>query len=114
MNMLNNTTICAIASSPGNGAIALLRLSGPQAFEITEKIFEPASQKKLSEQKPYTIHFGNIWDGDHIIDEVLVSIFKNPKSYTGEDLIEISCHGSEYIQQQILKTLIGFAMMNIP
>lgn len=106
MNMLNNTTICAIASSPGNGAIALLRLSGPQAFEITEKIFEPASQKKLSEQKPYTIHFGNIWDGDHIIDEVLVSIFKNPKSYTGEDLIEISCHGSEYIQQQILKTLI--------
>jgi tRNA modification GTPase len=105
-NAGNNTSICAIASSPGNGAIALIRLSGSEAFSICEKIFESASQKKISEQKPYTIHFGKIRDGDVLIDEVLVSIFKNPKSYTGEDLIEISCHGSEFIQQQILKTLI--------
>ena len=104
--MDKNSTICAIASAPGNGAIALIRLSGPEAFPICEKVFEPVSQKKLQDQKPYTIHYGKVWEGEHIVDEVLVSIFKNPNSYTGEDLIEISCHGSEYIQQRILQVLL--------
>ncbi|MEA3446787.1 MAG: tRNA uridine-5-carboxymethylaminomethyl(34) synthesis GTPase MnmE [Bacteroidota bacterium] len=105
--MLNDTTICAIASAPGKGAIALIRLSGNNAFGICEKVFEPAAKnKKLNNQKSWTIHFGKIIDDKLIIDEVIISIFRNPNSYTGEDLIEISCHGSQYIQENILKVLI--------
>ncbi|MCF8372566.1 MAG: tRNA uridine-5-carboxymethylaminomethyl(34) synthesis GTPase MnmE [Bacteroidales bacterium] len=105
--MNNVTTICAIASAPGNGAIAFIRLSGNEAFSICESIFEPAtSGKKISKQKAFTIHFGKINDEEIFIDEVLVSLFRNPQSYTGEDLVEISCHGSQYIQQQILQLLI--------
>lgn len=105
--MLNDTTICAIASAPGKGAIAIIRLSGNNAFGICEKVFEPAAKnKKLNNQKSWTIHFGKIIDDKLIIDEVIISIFRNPNSYTGEDLIEISCHGSQYIQENILKVLI--------
>lgn len=105
--MNNHTTICAIASAAGNGAIALLRLSGHDAFVICESIFEPATTgKRLRDQKAFTIHFGKIKDEEVLVDEVLVSLFRNPHSYTGEDLVEISCHGSQYIQQQILQLLI--------
>lgn len=97
----NHTTIAAAATGPG-GAIALIRLSGPQAIAITEKVFS----KPLSEAKGYTVHFGALSDGDRILDEVLVTLFRAPKSYTGEDMVEISCHGSSYITREILALLI--------
>jgi tRNA modification GTPase len=108
--MFNNSdTICAPATSSGTGAIAIIRLSGKEAFDICEKVFrkKSKSKKKLSEQKSHTIHFGNIYDGDKLIDEVLVSIFKAPRTYTGEDVIEISCHGSPFIIQKITTLLIA-------
>lgn len=107
MTMITDTTICAISTAPGNGAIAVLRLSGSEALTICNKIFRPA-KKALSflEAEANTIHFGNIVFEDKVIDEVLVSVFRNPHSYTGEDSVEISCHGSEYIQKEILKVLV--------
>ena len=105
--MNDSTTICAVASAPGNGAIALIRLSGKDSLTIIDRIFEPVSdKKKVSGQKTWTLHFGKIRDGEKIIDEVIVSLFRNPHSYTGEDLVEISCHGSQFIQQQLLQVLV--------
>ena len=99
-------TICAIATAQG-GAIGSIRVSGPEAISITGSIFKPAKAGKLlSEQKPYTLTFGRIYDGDEIIDEVLVSLFRAPHSYTGEDSTEITCHGSSYILQQVMQLLI--------
>lgn len=103
--MISLSTICAIAT-PGNGALSILRVSGPDTFTVVDKVFEAASGKKLTAQLPNTIHFGHIKENDEVIDEVLVSIFKAPHSYTGEDSIEISCHGSVYIQQKIMEMLI--------
>ncbi len=101
-----DSTICALAT-PGHGAIAVIRVSGPAAIQITEVIFQSAtSGKRLEEQEPNTIHFGTIRDGEEIVDEILISLFKAPHSYTGEDSIEISCHGSPYIQQKILELLV--------
>ena len=100
-------TICAIATAPGNGAIAVIRLSGAESFRITEKIFKAKKKNlSLSQEKGYQIVFGDILDQEEWIDEVLVSIFKAPHSYTGEDSIEISCHGSQYIQEEILRLLL--------
>lgn len=105
--MINNSTICAISSPSGTGAIAIVRLSGDEAVSICDSVFLSSTEgKKLVEQKANTIHFGKIADGKAVIDEVLVSIFKNPNSYTGEDLVEVSCHGSQYIQQKILQLFI--------
>ncbi len=105
--MMNESTICAPATQ-GNGAISVIRVSGAESFPIVEKLFHPASPGKLlSSQAPNTIHFGTIREGDKIVDEVLVSLFKSPHSYTGEDSIEISCHGSVYIQQRILELLVA-------
>jgi tRNA modification GTPase len=102
-----DSTICALATA-GQGAISVIRVSGPDAIGITEAMFHAASgDKKLEDQQPNTIHFGTIHKGEEILDEVLVSIFKAPHSYTGEDSIEISCHGSPYIQQQILELLVS-------
>jgi tRNA modification GTPase len=102
-----DSTICALAT-PGHGAIAVIRLSGPEAIGITEAIFQPATAgKRLKDQQPNTIHYGSIYKGEEVIDEVLVSLFKAPHSYTGEDSIEISCHGSPYIQQKILELLVS-------
>ncbi len=104
--MMNQDTICAIATAQG-GAIGSIRVSGPEAISITSLIFKPAKPDKLfSEQKPYSLTFGRIYDGDEIIDEVLVSLFRTPHSYTGEDSTEITCHGSSYILQQVLQLLI--------
>ncbi len=106
--MIQNDTITAIATAPGSGAIAVIRISGDDAINITEKIFVPAQKnKKLSEQKANTIHFGTIINENDIIDEVLISIFKAPHSYTGENSVEISCHGSSHIQRKILELLIS-------
>ncbi|MGB2171569.1 MAG: tRNA uridine-5-carboxymethylaminomethyl(34) synthesis GTPase MnmE, partial [Flavobacteriaceae bacterium] len=96
--MLNEDTIIALSSAAGPGAIAVIRLSGPKAIESIEHFFKAKSGKKLSQQKSHSIHLGDFMDGTSVIDEVLVSLFKNPHSYTGEDVIEISCHGSAYIQ----------------
>ena len=105
--MFDDSTICAISTAPGNAAIAVIRLSGPDAITITDTIFRsPKEEFKLANLKTHTIQFGRIEYQNEIIDEVLVSIFKNPHSYTGEDLVELSCHGSPYIQQQVLKILI--------
>lgn len=107
--MNNKDTICAIATGHG-GAIGIIRVSGENAIENTDKIFFPADKeghKPLSERTPYTISFGHIKNSSgEIIDDVLVSLFRAPHSYTGEDSIEISCHGSEYILQQVMKMLI--------
>ena len=97
-----NDTICALASAPG-GAIGIIRISGPQALEILSRIFS----QNLSNAKPNTIHFGRIKDGDEVIDEVLVSVFHAPHSYTGENSVEISCHGSRYILNKVLALLIA-------
>jgi tRNA modification GTPase len=104
--MILDDTICAISTAPGSGAIAVVRIAGPKAFSITEKIFCPATKnKKLSEQPPNTVHFGSVNDGKKDIDEVVVTLFKAPRSFTGDDIIEISCHGAVYIQQKILQIL---------
>ena len=103
---MNHDTICAIATAQG-GAIGSIRVSGPEAITITSRIFTPAkSGKLLSEQKPYTLTFGRIYNGEEMIDEVLVSLFRAPHSYTGEDSTEITCHGSSYILQQVMQLLI--------
>ncbi len=101
-----NDTICAISTAQGMGAIAVIRLAGPDAFSVCQAIFKPSRQGKiLSEQPANSVHFGSIHDGIKDIDEVLVSIFKAPHSFTGEDIVEIACHGAPYIQQQILQLL---------
>mgnify|MGYP004558675381 CR=1 FL=1 len=94
--------ICALAT-PAGGAIGIIRLSGSNAITITDKIFQSANGKSLEEAKPYTLHYGEIMDKDgNTIDDVLVSVFRAPHSYTGENSTEISCHGSRYILQQVL------------
>ncbi len=101
--MRHQDTIVALATPAGAGAIAIIRLSGEEAISIASKVFHSVSGKKLSQQKTHTIHLGHIKDGDRVVDEVLASVFKNPNSYTGEDVVEFSCHGSNYIQQEIIQ-----------
>ena len=96
-------TIVAVATAPGIGAIAVIRISGTQAFSIINKLFPG---KELQAQASHSIHFGVLEEGVVAIDEVLLSLFFGPKSYTGEDTIEISCHGSPFIQQQILQACV--------
>jgi tRNA modification GTPase len=111
--MNNNDTIIALATSSGVGAIAVIRLSGESAIKIVNQFFESKFGKKnLTKVKSHTIHLGNIVENNHIIDEVLVSIFKNPKSYTGENVVEINCHGSVYIQQKIINLFIKNGVRN--
>ena len=98
----NQDTICAIATAPG-GAIGIIRVSGPDAIAITDRLFTPASGKPLAERAAYTLTFGQILSpAGEVVDEVLVSLFRAPHSYTGEDSVEISCHGSAYILQQVM------------
>lgn len=104
--MNSQETIVALASPSGAGAIAVIRLSGKDAITIAESVFQSISGKKISNQKTHTIHLGHIVDEGKTFDQVLLSIFKNPNSYTGENVVEISCHGSTYIQQQIIQLLL--------
>ncbi|KAB1065143.1 tRNA uridine-5-carboxymethylaminomethyl(34) synthesis GTPase MnmE [Salibacter halophilus] len=103
--MHSNTedTICALASGSGPAAISVIRISGPKAIEICNTIFKG---KDLNKVDSHTIHFGTIREDDVLVDEVLVSVFKGPNSYTGEDVIELSCHGSPYIRQKIINLLL--------
>ena len=104
-----NETICALATATG-GAIGIIRISGPKTLEILSDIFT----KSLTKARPNTIHYGHIKDKDEIIDEVLVSVFRTPHSYTGEESAEISCHGSQYILNKVLELLVknGCRMAN--
>ena len=101
--MTHHDTIVALATPSGAGAIAVIRLSGEDAINIACKIFHSISGKDLAKQKTHTVHLGHIKDGNRILDEVLATVFKNPNSYTGEDTIEFSCHGSSFIQQEIIQ-----------
>ncbi|MCO5947512.1 tRNA uridine-5-carboxymethylaminomethyl(34) synthesis GTPase MnmE [Mucilaginibacter sp. RT5R15] len=101
--MTNDQTIVALATPTGTGAIGIIRLSGPEAITIANSVFKG---KDLTKQASHTIHFGSITDGDMILDEVLVSLFIAPRSYTRENVVEISCHGSAYIIESIIKLLI--------
>lgn len=111
--MINNDTIIALATSSGVGAIAVIRLSGENCIKIVNQFFQSKFRTKdLSNVKSHTIHLGNIVENNRVIDEVLVSIFKNPHSYTGENVVEISCHGSVYIQQEIIQLFLKNGVRN--
>ncbi|RZJ70755.1 tRNA uridine-5-carboxymethylaminomethyl(34) synthesis GTPase MnmE [Flavobacterium sp.] len=112
--MINQDNIVALATPSGAGAIAVIRISGLDAISIGASVFRSIKDKDLEKQKSHTIHLGQIVDGEKTLDEALVSIFKGPNSYTGENTVEISCHGSTYIQQQIIQLLLrkGCRMAN--
>jgi len=112
--MIHNDSIVALATPSGAGAIAIIRISGKEAVAIGNQIFKSIKGKSLLQQKSHTLHLGHIVDNQKTIDEVLVSVFKEPHSYTGENTIEISCHGSTYIQQQIIQLALrkGCRMAN--
>ena len=104
--MYNEGTIIALSSPPGSGAISIIRLSGKDAIDITDKVFKSNSNKPLSQLEGQSLTYGVISDGKEVIDEVVVSIYRAPHSYTGENIVEISCHGSPYIQQNIISTFL--------
>lgn len=104
--MTQNDTIIALATASGSGAIAVIRLSGKDAISLCDSQFRSIHGKELKKEDTHTIHLGHIIDGERTLDEVLVSVFKNPQSYTGEDVVEISCHGSPYIQQEIIQLFL--------
>ena len=104
--MIQNDSIIALATPSGIGAISVIRISGEDAINIVSKKFNSISGRELKNQKTHTIHLGHIIENNRIIDEVLVSVFKNPSSYTGENVVEISCHGSSYIQQEIIQLFL--------
>ena len=105
--MNQSETIAAVATAMAGSGIGIIRISGKDAFEIVEKIFQPAKKgKKLTEEKTYTIHYGNIVDGDEIVDEVILLLMKGPHSYTTEDTVEIDCHGGVYVIKKILELVI--------
>jgi len=105
--VINNDTIIALATPAGAGAISVIRISGKDAISIVDGFFRSVkSHKSLSDQKTHTIHLGHILKDGKELDEVLVSVFKNPNSYTGENVVEISCHGSPYIQQEIIQLFL--------
>lgn len=104
--MKSDETIIALATPAGVGAISVIRLSGEKSIATASKFFKSKRNKDLSAQKSHTLHLGHIVDGNRVLDQVLVSVFKNPHSYTGEDVVEISCHGSSYIQQEIIQLFL--------
>jgi len=112
--MIPQDTIVALATASGSGAIAIIRLSGKDAITIAAQVFTSVKGKDITKQKSHTLHLGHIVDDNKIYDEVLLSLFKGPNSYTGENTVEISCHGSQYIQQQIIQLLLrkGSRMAN--
>ncbi len=106
--MISKDTIVALATPSGVGAISVIRLSGEKAIEIVDMCFKSViKNKSLLNQPSHTVHLGNIVNKNHIIDEVLVTVFKNPKSYTGENVVEVSCHGSVFIQQEIIQLFLN-------
>ena len=100
-----NDTIVALATAQGSGAIAVLRLSGEHAINLVDSFFKPRSKTPISAADSHTIHLGDLYEAGRLLDEVLVSVFRAPRSYTGENVVEVSCHGSVYIQQLVLNAL---------
>ena len=101
-----NDDIVAISSAPGMGAIAIIRISGPNTISKFQPFFNSKKKKKLAGQSSHTLHFGEFVSDDQVIDEVLVSVFKKGKSFTGDESVEITCHGSTYIQKSIVEVLL--------
>lgn len=106
MNILSNNTIAAISTPIGMGGISIIRISGDRAVEIADSVFTSVSGKKLSDIGGYRALFGKVTDGDQPIDEAVVTVFKAPHSYSGEDVVEISCHGGMYVTNQVLRTVL--------
>ena len=104
--MIKTDTIIALATPPGIGAISVIRISGKDAFKISDKLFFKKNKKKILSFESHTVHLGVIRCDEKEIDEVLLTVFKTPHSYTGENVVEISCHGSTYIQQEIINVFI--------
>ena len=102
MEQLYNSTIAAISTAMSNSGIGIVRMSGPEAFQIADRVYKGKKEKKLCDQKSHTIHYGYIVDGEQVIDEVLVMLMRGPHSYTGEDTVEINCHGGEYTKRAFL------------
>lgn len=105
---MKKDTIAAIATAMSNSGIGIVRISGEESFQIIDKIYKNRSEKILSKENSHTIHYGYIYDGEELIDEVLVMLMRNPHSYTGEDTIEINCHGGVYVVKRILETVIKY------
>jgi len=102
-----SSTICALATPPGPGAIAVFRVSGPEAISVTDKLFRARDpRKKLATLPSHTLHFGQLMDGGQVLDEVVVSLYRSPHSYTGDNVVEISCHGSTFLQQRVIELLL--------
>src|SRR5690554_5189120 len=104
---MNKDIICAISTPPGMGALAIVRLSGEGSISLTDNIFESPSGKKLTDASANTVHFGRVYNNGEVLDEVLVTVFHSPQSFTGEESVEISCHGSIYIQQKLLELFMS-------
>ena len=102
-----NDIICAISTAPGMGAIAVIRLSGDGSIAFTDAVFKSPSDKRLADQSANTVHFGRIYNENELLDEVMVAIFHAPHSFTGEESVEISCHGSVFIQQKLVELLLS-------
>ena len=100
-------TIAAVSTAVSNAGIGIVRMSGPEAFAIADRVYKGKKEKRLSSQKSHTIHYGYIMDGEFMIDEVLVMLMRGPHSYTGEDTVEINCHGGVYVVKRILELLIS-------
>ena len=105
---MKKDTIAAIATAMTNSGIGIVRISGPEAFDIIQKIYTGKNEKIFSKIESHTIHYGYITDGEEIIDEVLVMIMRGPKSFTGEDTVEINCHGGVYVVKRVLETVIRY------
>lgn len=103
-----NGTIAAISTAVTNSGIGIVRISGPESFEIIQKIYKGKREKNLSKEPTHTIHYGYITDGEEVIDEVLVLLMRGPHSYTGEDTVEIDCHGGVFVVKKILETVIKY------
>ena len=102
---MKQDTIAAIATGMTNSGIGIVRISGEEAFSIIDKIYKSQGNKILSREKSHTIHYGHIYDGDEMVDEVMVSVMKAPRTYTGEDTVEIQCHGSPAVLAAGLEAL---------
>ena len=104
--MRDGATIAAISTAVSIAGIGIVRMSGPESFFIADRVYRSKGEKKLSEQKSHTIHYGYIMDQEETVDEVLVMLMRGPRSFTGEDTVEINCHGGVYVVRKILEILI--------
>ncbi|MGN0470177.1 MAG: tRNA uridine-5-carboxymethylaminomethyl(34) synthesis GTPase MnmE, partial [Acutalibacteraceae bacterium] len=103
---MSERTIAAIATANGIGGVGVIRISGENSKQVAEKVFKSVSDKKITEMKGYTATYGKVYDGDELIDEAVALVFNAPHSYTGEDVVEISCHGGMYVTKRVLRAVL--------